>query len=41
MLDPDVRYAVGGKIIGPDDTLGGGIVGGGVNTDVDGVLDSM
>ncbi|GHJ88797.1 hypothetical protein NliqN6_5199 [Naganishia liquefaciens] len=35
-------YAVGGKIIGPDDTLGGGIVGGGgTNTDVDGVLDGM
>ncbi|KAJ9097042.1 hypothetical protein QFC20_006284 [Naganishia adeliensis] len=33
-------YSVGGKLIGPNDPLGGGI-GGGVNTDVDGVLDSI
>lgn len=33
-----LRYSVGGKLIGPNDPLGKGI-GGGVNTDVDGVLD--
>jgi hypothetical protein len=36
--DPRLRYSVGGKLIGPNDPLGEGIAGG-VNTDVDGVLD--